>query len=157
MPSRGPGRQPPPGSRRPAAERGSARSAAAVVEQLDGLGEHRRRRRLDALAPVVLLRGQPCVVALHREAQDPVLAELGLEIVHVGLEVRHLVLRVAFGFVIVVGLGFGLVVVFVLVGLGFGLVVVFVLVGLRFGLRVPLVGLVVGRIVAGLGLRVLIG
>src|SRR5918992_1216881 len=75
---------------------------AVFVEQRDGLRQHRCCRGLYALASVLFLRGQPSVVALDREAQDPVLAEFRLELVHVGLEVGR---PVAFGAVVSRGAG----------------------------------------------------
>src|SRR5919108_468996 len=73
-------------------------------------------RSLHVLAPVLLLRGEPGVVALDGEADDPVLAEFRLQVVHFGLEFvqRRLALviglLVGFGGRLVVRFGVGLVV-----------------------------------------------
>src|SRR5215218_137333 len=63
--------------------RRTTRSAAAsFFEQPDHLGEHVGGRRFHALAPVVLLGSQPGVLALNGDAQNPVIAEIRLEVAH---------------------------------------------------------------------------
>src|SRR5215211_1127350 len=67
--------------------RRTTRSAAAsFFEQPDHLGEHVGGRRFHALAPVVLLGSQPGVLALNGDAQNPVIAEIRLEVAHLVLE-----------------------------------------------------------------------
>src|SRR5215208_8519069 len=112
--------------------------AAALVEQRDRLSEDVSDRCLHALASVFLLRGEPRVVALDGEAQDPVVSELLLELVHLVLEGGRLlafrVLRVV-GF-FVVGFGADFVLGLVVVGLvvvGFVVVLVLIGVGLVLG------------------------
>src|SRR5687768_10496190 len=65
----------------------AAPPAPALVDRIDDRQEPLGVGGLDALVLVGLLGGEPRVIALHREAQDPVLAELCLELVHLRLEV----------------------------------------------------------------------
>ena len=82
-------RYPPCGRRGPELPLRGSPVISSGIYRLDDPHQLLGRHRLHPLAQVLRLGSQPTVLAMDREAQDPVVAELRLELVPVRLEARN--------------------------------------------------------------------